>query len=153
MKHSFLLLLFMTLVFSAFTQAPEIRKKQYNLSNSLAISGYDPVAYFTVKKAVKGKSTYSVTEKNVTYYFSSKENLETFVKNPSAYEPEYGGWCAYAMGATGEKVPVDPETFKIVNNKLYLFYNRFFNNTLKDWNKDEANLKSKADIAWKKFVN
>ncbi len=153
MKHSFLLLLFMTLVFTAFTQAPETRKKQYNLSNNLAISGYDPVAYFTVKKAVKGKSTYSVTERNVTYYFSSKENLETFVKNPSAYEPEYGGWCAYAMGATGEKVPVDPETFKIVNNKLYLFYNRFFNNTLKDWNKDEANLKSKADIAWKKFIN
>lgn len=153
MKHSFLFLLFMTLVFSAFSQAPEIRKKQYNLSNNLAISGYDPVAYFTSKKAIKGKSTYSVTEKNVTYYFSSKENLETFVKNPSAYEPEYGGWCAYAMGATGEKVPVDPETFKIVNNKLYLFYNRFFNNTLKDWNKDEANLKSKADIAWKKFIN
>lgn len=153
MKHSLLLLLFMTLAFSAFSQTPEIRKKQYNLSNNLAISGYDPVAYFTSKKAIKGKSTYSVTEKNVTYYFSSKENLETFVKNPSAYEPEYGGWCAYAMGATGEKVPVDPETFKIVNNKLYLFYNRFFNNTLKDWNKDEANLKSKADIAWKKFIN
>jgi YHS domain-containing protein len=143
----------MTLAFSAFSQTPEIRKKQYNLSNNLAISGYDPVAYFTSKKAIKGKSTYSVTEKNVTYYFSSKENLETFVKNPSAYEPEYGGWCAYAMGATGEKVSVDPETFKIVNNKLYLFYNRFFNNTLKDWNKDEANLKSKADIAWKKFIN
>lgn len=143
----------MILAFSLFSQTPEIRKKQYNLSNNLAISGYDPVAYFTSKKAIKGKSTYSVTEKNVTYYFSSKENLETFVKNPSAYEPEYGGWCAYAMGATGEKVPVDPETFKIVNNKLYLFYNRFFNNTLKDWNKDEANLKSKADIAWKKFIN
>jgi YHS domain-containing protein len=153
MKHSLLLLLFMTLAFSAFSQTPEIRKKQYNLSNNLAISGYDPVAYFTSKKAIKGKSTYSVIEKNVTYYFSSKENLETFVKNPPAYEPEYGGWCAYAMGATGEKVPVDPETFKIVNNKLYLFYNRFFNNTLKDWNKDEANLKSKADIAWKKFIN
>ena len=143
----------MILAFSLFSQTPEIRKKQYNLSNNLAISGYDPVAYFTSKKAIKGKSTYSVTEKNVTYYFSSKENLETFVKNPSAYEPEYGCWCAYAMGATGEKVPVDPETFKIVNNKLYLFYNRFFNNTLKDWNKDEANLKSKADIAWKKFIN
>ena len=153
MKQSFLLFFFMILAFSLFSQTPEIRKKQYNLSNNLAISGYDPVAYFTSKKAIKGKSTYSVTEKNVTYYFSSKENLETFVKNPSAYEPEYGGWCAYDMGATGEKVPVDPETFKIVNNKLYLFYNRFFNNTLKDWNKDEANLKSKADIAWKKFIN
>lgn len=153
MKHSFLLSLFVFLVFAAFTQNAEGRKKHYNLSNNLAISGYDPVAYFTIKKAVKGKSAYSVTEKNVTYHFSSKENMEAFVKNPSMYEPEYGGWCAYAMGATGEKVPVDPETFKIINNKLYLFYNRFFNNTLKDWNKDEANLKSKADIAWKKFIN
>ncbi len=153
MKQSLLLFFSMILAFSLFSQTPETRKKQYNLSNNLAISGYDPVAYFTAKKAIKGKSTYSVTEKSVTYYFSSKENLETFQKNPSAYEPEYGGWCAYAMGATGEKVPVDPETFKIVNNKLYLFYNRFFNNTLKDWNKDEANLKSKADIAWKKFIN
>lgn len=153
MKHSFLLSLFVFLVFTAFTQSAEGRKKHYNLSNNLAISGYDPVAYFTIKKAVKGKSAYSITEKNVTYHFSSKENMEAFVKNPSMYEPEYGGWCAYAMGATGEKVPVDPETFKIINNKLYLFYNRFFNNTLKDWNKDEANLKSKADIAWKKFIN
>lgn len=153
MKHSFLLSLFVLLVFTAFTQTAEVRKKQYNLSNNLAISGYDPVTYFTIRKAVKGKSAYTVTEKNVTYYFSSKENMEAFIKNPSAYEPEYGGWCAYAMGATGEKVQVDPETFKIINNKLYLFYNRFFNNTLKDWNKDEANLKSKADIAWKKFIN
>lgn len=153
MKHSLLLSLFVILAFSVLGQTPEIRKKQYNLSNNLAISGYDPVAYFTLKKAVKGKSTYLVTEKNVTYYFSSKENMETFIKNPSAYEPEYGGWCAYAMGATGEKVSVDPETFKIVNNKLYLFYNRFFNNTLKDWNKDEVNLKSNADKAWKKYIN
>ncbi len=153
MKQSFLLSLFALLVFTAFAQTAEVRKKHYNLSNNLAISGYDPVAYFTVKKAVKGKSAYSVTEKDITYYFSSKENKDAFIKNPSAYEPEYGGWCAYAMGATGEKVQVDPETFKIINNKLYLFYNRFFNNTLKDWNKDEANLKSKADIAWKKFIN
>lgn len=153
MKQSFLLSLFAFLVFTAFAQTAEVRKKHYNLSNNLAISGYDPVAYFTVKKAVKGKSAYSVTEKDITYYFSSKENKDAFIKNPSAYEPEYGGWCAYAMGATGEKVQVDPETFKIINNKLYLFYNRFFNNTLKDWNKDEANLKSKADIAWKKFIN
>ena len=53
------------------------------------------------------------------------------------------------MGAKGEKVEVDPETFKIIQGKLYLFYNAFFNNTLKDWNKDEANLKLKADANWK----
>ena len=78
-------------------------------------------------------------------------NKEEFRKSPARYEPEYGGWCAYAMGAKGEKVAVDPGTFKIVNNKLYLFYNKFFNNTLKDWNKDEANLKTKADASWGKI--
>ena len=55
------------------------------------------------------------------------------------------------MGASGEKVEVDPETFKIIDGKLYLFYNKIFNNTLKSWNKDEANLKQKADANWKKI--
>ncbi len=67
------------------------------------------------------------------------------------YEPQYGGWCAYAMGNSGEKVEVDPETYKIVDGKLYLFYNKYFTNTLKSWNKDEAKLKSKADESWKNF--
>ena len=53
------------------------------------------------------------------------------------------------MGANGEKVEVNPETFKIINGKLYLFYNAFFNNTLTDWNKNEAALKAKADKNWK----
>ena len=54
------------------------------------------------------------------------------------------------MGSTGEKVEIDPETFKIVDGKLNLFYNAYFNNTLKSWNKDENNLKKKADSNWKK---
>lgn len=153
MKQLCLLFLLLGFVITGFTQTDQVRKKHYNLSKNLAINGYDPVAYFLQKKAVKDKAELAIIEKNVTYYFSSKANLEVFQKNPSAYEPEYGGWCAYAMGATGEKVYVDPETFKIVNNKLYLFYNRFFNNTLKDWNKDEANLKAKADESWKKIIN
>jgi len=146
---SALMIFFSTLTFS---QSSDFQKKHYNLSNNLAIQGYDPVAYFLQKKAIKGKKELAHTEKGIIYYFSSKSNLETFKSNPAAYEPEYGGWCAYAMGATGEKVSVDPETFKIINNKLYLFYNRFFNNTLKDWNKDEANLKNKADQSWKKII-
>ncbi|CAN5522902.1 hypothetical protein BH10BAC1_BH10BAC1_15570 [soil metagenome] len=55
------------------------------------------------------------------------------------------------MGATGEKVEVDPETFKIVNGKLYLFYNSYFNNTLSKWNKDEKNLNKTADVNWAKI--
>jgi YHS domain-containing protein len=129
------------------------KSKEYNLENGLAIQGYDPVAYFTQKKAVKGKSSIATTFEGVIYYFSSNENKENFKKSPYSYEPQYGGWCAYAMGAKGEKVEVDPETFKIVNGKLFLFYNAYFNNTLKSWNKDEANLNRKADANWKKIIN
>ncbi len=125
-----------------------VRKKHFNLEDGIAIDGYDPVAYFKQGKPVKGKKDLSVLHQGVTYYFSNTENKETFKSNPSIYEPQFGGWCAYAMGSNGEKVAVDPETFKIINGKLYLFYNKFFNNTLKSWNKDETNLKSKADKNW-----
>lgn len=138
---------------SLMAQDTDLRKKHFNLSNKVAIQGYDPVAYFLQNKALKGKKELSFMHQGVVYYFSSKSNLETFQKNPSAYEPQYGGWCAYAMGATGEKVTIDPETFKIMDQKLYLFYNRFFNNTLKDWNKDETRLKVKADQSWQKIIH
>jgi len=128
-----------------------LRKKEFNLNDGIAVSGYDPVAYFTQSKAVKGSKEKAVVYEGVTYYFSSDANKEEFKKNPAKYEPEYGGWCAYAMGAKGEKVEVDPKTFKIVNGKLNLFYNRFFNNTLTEWNKDETNLKRKADANWAKI--
>jgi len=88
-----------------------------------------------------------------SYRFASAANRDLFKASPARYQPQYGGWCAYAMGAKGEKVEVDPETFKIVDGKLYLFYNKFFNNTLKSWNKDEAGLKTKADVNWVKQKN
>lgn len=156
MKSTILIpVLFMTLFsFDGIAQDAPLRKKHFNLSsNDVAISGYDPVAYFKLNKAVKGKKDLAVSHQGVVYYFSSAENKEEFKKNPSGYEPQYGGWCAFAMGDYGEKVSVDPETFKIVNGKLYLFYNKFFNNTLKSWNKDEANLKAKGDVNWKKIFH
>jgi len=130
-----------------------LRKKQFNLEGNLAITGFDPVAYFKSGKAIKGKKDLAVSHQGVIYYFSSLENKEEFKSNPSHYEPEYGGWCAYAMGEKGEKVNIDPGTFKIVNDKLYLFYNKFFNNTLKSWNKDEARLKLSADNNWTKIYH
>lgn len=127
------------------------RKTDFNLEKGVAIQGYDPVAYFLQNKAVKGSKDLAVFHQGVVYYFSSANNKEEFKKNPTKYEPQYGGWCAYAMGAKGEKVSIDPETYKIVGGKLYLFYNKLFNNTLTDWNKDEPNLKSKADLNWQKL--
>jgi YHS domain-containing protein len=128
-----------------------LRKKHFNIEDGVAIKGYDPVAYFTKNNAVKGKKELAVSYQGIVYYFSSAENKEVFKAAPFKYEPEYGGWCAYAMGNSGEKVSIDPETFKIVNGKLYLFYNRFFTNTLKDWNKNEAALKKTADLNWPKL--
>ncbi|MFM8742594.1 MAG: YHS domain-containing (seleno)protein, partial [Cytophagales bacterium] len=87
-----------------------------------------------------------------TYLFTNGANREKFKSNPEKYEPAYGGWCAYAMGETGEKVKIDPETFKVIEGKVYLFYNFWGNNTLKDWNKNEKPLKTKADQNWKKFI-
>jgi YHS domain-containing protein len=129
------------------------RAIEFNLENKVAIQGYDPVAYFIQKKPIKGKSSISATYEGVIYNFSTQDNKNSFAKSPAIYEPQYGGWCAYAMGSAADKVEIDPETFKIIGNKLYLFYNAYFNNTLKSWNKDEANLKKKADTNWKKNLN
>lgn len=124
------------------------RKKQFNLTDdNLAVRGYDVVSYFNGKPKIGSKSS-SGSYKGVTYYFSSQSNLEIFKKSPEKYEPQYGGWCAFAMGNSAEKVEVDPETYKIIEGKLYLFYNAYFTNTLTKWNKDEKNLKFKADKNW-----
>lgn len=143
-------------LFSAalFGNAQEQKRIQsFNLEDGLAVQGYDVVAYFTAGKAVKGSAAYTVFYQGVKYRFSSVANKEEFKKNPSKYEPQYGGWCAFAMGDYGEKVEIDPETFKILYGKFYLFYNKRLNNTLKSWNKNEASLKSKADVNWAKFFH
>ena len=124
------------------------RYKHFNQSGGVAINGYDPVAYFTEGKARKGSSSFQYKHSGVTYRFASQANLDKFKQNPAAYEPQYGGWCAYAMGKTNDKVTIDPGTFKILNGKLYLFYNSWGTNTLTTWNQDENNLKNKADQNW-----
>jgi YHS domain-containing protein len=143
----FLVVLLLSVFFQNFAQG----NKEYNLENKLAIQGYDPVAYFS-NKVVKGDKIAAATYEGTIYYFSTKENKKLFESNPSKYEPQYGGWCAYAMGNIGKKVTIDPTTFKIVDGKLYLFYNAYFNNTLKSWNKDEKKLKAKADINWSNII-
>jgi YHS domain-containing protein len=151
MKKVSIILFVVLMSLPTFAQTALKRTKEYNLENKVALQGYDPVAYFIQKKALKGKTTLATAYEGVVYYFSTQANKEIFAKNPSQYEPQFGGWCAYAMGANAEKVEINPETFKIVDGKLYVFYNAYFNNTLKSWNKDEINLKKKAETNWKKF--
>lgn len=132
-------------------QSSEARKTQYNLRKGVALAGYDPVSYFSGNPA-EGDEELVHQHEGVTYFFATAANREQFRKNPGRFEPAYGGWCAYAMGASGEKVKVDPETFKIIGDRLYLFYNFWGNNTLDAWNRDEIPLHRKADQNWKKFV-
>lgn len=132
------------------SQSPD-RAARFNLSKEhVALSEYDPVSYFN-GKPLEGSASLSYEHQGVKYFFVNDENRQRFIKEPLKYEPQYGGWCAYAMGNTGEKVEVDAETFKIIDGKLYLFYNKFFNNTLTSWNKNEAVLKSQADKNWEKL--
>ncbi|NUY80738.1 YHS domain-containing protein [Flavobacterium sp. MAH-1] len=153
MKSRMIMMWAAILMFSAvFAQTENKRKAEFNLENGLAIQGYDPVSYFSQQKAVKGKPGIAASYQGATYYFSSEANKEAFRKNPAGYEPQYGGWCAYAMGDYGKKVEINPETFKIINGKLYLFYNAYLNNTLKTWNKNEVVLKKQADANWGKFI-
>ncbi len=150
-KQFFVLFIsFCTMTIAA--QTATKRTTEFNLENKIAIQGYDPVSYFK-GKPLKGKKEITTTYEGILYNFSSVANREAFLKKPTSYEPQFGGWCAYAMGSSGDKVEINPETFKILDGKLYLFYNAYFNNTLKSWNKDEVNLKKKAESNWKKIIN
>lgn len=136
---------------AATAQPDAPRQKHFNLNKNLAIQGYDPVSYFETGP-LEGSDEFRITHKGVIYQFATQTNLNKFRTTPDKYEPAYGGWCAYAMGKTGEKVKIDPETFKILDGRLYLFYNFWGNNTLNEWNKEERKLKESGDQHWKKII-
>jgi peroxiredoxin Q/BCP len=125
--------------------------KNYNLpADKLALAGYDPVAYFTAGKAMKGAAEISSIHRGVTYRFTSEENRALFAAAPEKYLPTYGGWCATAM-AKGEKVEIDPTNFKVTDGRLFLFFKAFYTNALNDWKKNEPTLTTKADANWKRI--
>jgi len=116
--------------------------------HGVAIEGYDPVSYFT-DHPTPGNPEIHATYGDATYYFASDENKATFEADPERYAPQYGGFCAVAV-SEGKLVPVNPETYKITDDKLYLFYNGEHGNTKPQWEADEANLRAEADARWEK---
>lgn len=120
------------------------------LVDGVALQGYDAVAYVDETRAVEGSATITASVDGAVYRFSSAAHRAAFKKDPSRYEPAYGGWCAYAM-SRGEQVEVDPHHFKLVGGKLLLFYYSLWADTLKKWNADEPTLKPAADAWWKKL--
>jgi len=121
--------------------------------NKLANKGYDVVNYFTTNTAKQGSIEYSTTHGGATYYFVNAENLKTFKADTSRYLPQYDGYCAFAVAKMNKKVPVNPETFRIDDGKLYLFYNDFWEgkpfNTIVPWLNNESEMQKLAETNWK----
>ncbi len=133
------------------TQAQDM----YTNDQGVAIKGYDVVSYHTAHKAMKGSKKYATEYNGTTFYFSSAEHKTAFESNPEKYLPEFGGYCAYAVGAKGKKVPADPETFKFRDGELLLFFNGEMQgkrmNTIIPWVKNEEELLSQAKQKWPKL--
>lgn len=110
-----------------------------------AINGYDPVAYFTLNKAVMGNKTYTLTWKDATWYFSSQENLALFRASPQKYTPQFGGYCAFAIGK-GFTANTDPGAFTIIEGKLYLCANK---KILDKWVQGGEENRKKSEENWK----
>ena len=119
-----------------------------SVTNSLVgIQGYDPVAYFTDNKPMKGNGNSFATFNGVTYLFTNNKNRNLFTQNPQKYIPAYGGFCAFAV-AQGIKVAIDPNAWKIVDGKLYLNLNKTVQKT---WEKDISGNIKKADQQWQRI--
>jgi len=103
--------------------------------DNIGLHGFDAVGYFTENEAIEGNQYISTRYEGVTYYFSTQKHLELFSKNPTKYLPQFGGFCASDL-ITNSKTDINPEIFKIINHKLYLFQDK---KTLKKWKKGDVN--------------
>jgi YHS domain-containing protein len=154
MIRFWLFIFLFTFSIAVFSQSDNAsRKRNFNHVNAVALREFDPVSYFQ-GKPLKGTSQFEHNHNGIFYYFANEANREEFKKTPGKYEPMYGGWCAYTLSQKGERVKIQPNTYKIINNKLFMFYNFSNENRLLLWNKgDEKKLKAAADKNWAKTMH
>ena len=117
-------------------------------SSGVAIQGYDPVAFFTDGKPVKGDSRIVSKRDGAVYFFASKEHKDLFNANPSKYEPVFGGYCAYGV-SRNRLVEIYVDAFQIVDGKLLLQYSKSVRD---DFNKDTKGNLAKANTNWPGLV-
>ncbi len=145
MKKPILTLLALIVFVAASAQAIDpVNKTTFG---GVAIKGYDPIAYFTDGKPVKGSKGFSVEWQKATWQFVTAKNRDAFSKDPEKYAPQYGGYCAYAV-SKGYTADIDPNSWKIVNGKLYLNYNA---EAQQLWAKDIPGNIAKANQNWPKL--
>jgi YHS domain-containing protein len=112
----------LTALFAAAPAHAEQQPVHTALLSRVAVGGYDPVAYFTDGRPVRGASQFSIVHQGYEYRFASAEHLAAFRANPSHYLPQYGGYCAWAV-AHGYTAAGNPQNWRIVDGRLYLNYN------------------------------
>ena len=138
--------IFLAMLTAAYSQKQEGKYFNNLDSKGIIIDGYDPVAFFTDNKPVKGDSQFHYTYQDAIYYFSSQEHLDLFKSSPEKYKPQFGGWCAYAV-SLGRVAPIDVNTFSIVNGRLVIQHNQ---RAVNGWNKDVQGNLALADKYWPK---
>jgi len=110
------------------------------------VEGYDVVAYYTVADAVKGSEDISVDWLGGKWFFANNEHRDLFLADPAKYVPQYGGYCASAS-VSGDHSFINPQSWRIVDNKLYLFAG---NGAARRWLLKDASLIAEADKVWEK---
>lgn len=120
-------------------------KRLVNVDKSgVALKGYDPVAYFTDNAPVKGDSRFSSTYRGATYYFANDEHKKLFESDPTKYEPQFGGFCAYGV-SKGYTVKIEPDAFQVVDGRLLLQYDK---SVREKFQQDTTGNLKRADSNW-----
>ena len=120
----------------------------YPYESGLGADGYDVVAYFVADEAQKGSRKFSLEHQGVKWYFGSEANLEAFKADPGKYLPQYGGYCAYAMG-NGYQAFGDPQVWAVHEGRLFFNYNPPIQ---KVWKVERDELIPAADENWSRLV-
>ncbi|MEM8956685.1 MAG: YHS domain-containing (seleno)protein [Pseudomonadota bacterium] len=139
--------------FALLTSTAAFAGDQYIDGTGFAVSGYDPVAYFSLEQApvgspqpagVPGRSDITAEHNGATFAFATEENRDTFLADPDAYAPQYDGHCAYGV-SKGGKVPGNPNLWRIVDGKLFL---NITENVVGFWEEDIPGNIDLAETNW-----
>ena len=148
MKAFVYLLALASAALTAVAETPGQKDFVNKTAAGLAIQGYDPVAYFTDSKPVKGVAKFTADYDGATYQFASAAHRDRFIQEPAKYAPAYGGYCGYAA-SIGKVRPISPELWSIVDGQLVLQHSK---GAVELWQKDVAGNKTKADKFWPRLV-
>jgi YHS domain-containing protein len=119
----------------------------YKDNHGIAVSGYDPVAYFKEGKPVKGSPSFTQEWMGATWQFASADDRDAFRSSPEKYAPQFGGYCAWAV-SHGHTAKTDPDAWKIIDGRLYLNYDK---DVQKKWQQDTNKYIEEGNRNWPKL--